>query len=129
MQDEKIHLRSYSLEIMSCRMIRKRNQRHCVKDAERLVYTENQSAALVEVHIVRVNKEIDEEYFIDEEEEVILVRHDSSASVNAILVATRSELKKNVKSFKHHEFIRRILKRKIKKEKKLSIAKTIRQEN
>jgi hypothetical protein len=78
---------------------------------------------------VKLSEETDEKIFIEDEVEVILVNHVFIIFVNVILATTRSEFKSNLKVNKYHESIRRILKRKIEKEEKLSIIKTIRQEN
>jgi hypothetical protein len=73
-------------------MMKRKSQRQCVKEAERLSYSIS-SQAQVDVHIVRLSEETDEEISIDDEAEVILVNHDPTTSVNAILAAARSEPK------------------------------------
>jgi hypothetical protein len=107
------------------RMMKRKSQRQCVKKIERLSYSIS-SQTQVDVHIVRLSEEIDEKIFIENEVEVVLVNHVFITFVNVILAATRSESKLNSKVNKHHESIRRILQRKIKKEEKLSTIKTIR---
>ncbi len=58
------------------------------------------------------------EFFIDEKKKkVVLVNHEFYANVDVILTATRSKFKVFKKLVKHHEFIKRILKKKIKKKK------------
>jgi hypothetical protein len=108
-------------------MMKKKSQRQCMKKIERFSYNIS-SQAQVDVHIVRLSKKIDEKIFIEDEVEVVLVNHAFITFVNVILATTRSESKSNSKVNKHHESIKRILKRKIEKEEKLSIIKTIRQE-
>jgi hypothetical protein len=67
------------------------------------------------------------ELFINEKKkEIILVNHEFYAKVNVILIVTRSEFKFFKKFAKYHEFIKRILKRKMKKEEKLFILKILR---
>jgi hypothetical protein len=109
-------------------MMKKKNQRQCVKKIECLSYSIS-SQTQVDVHIVRLSEEINEKIFIKDEVEVILVNHVFITCVNVILTTTRSESKLNLKVNKHHESIRRVLKRKIKKEEKLFTTKTVRQEN
>jgi hypothetical protein len=99
-----------------------------VKKIERLSYSIS-SQTQVNVHIVRLSEETDEKIFIEDEVKVVLVNHVLITFVNVILATTRSESKLNSKVNKHHESIRRILKKKIEKKEKLSTTKTIRQEN
>ncbi len=58
----------------------------------------------------------------------IFVNHEFYANVDVILIAARSEFKVFKKFVKHHEFIKRILKRKIKKKEKLFTFKILRSE-
>jgi hypothetical protein len=109
-------------------MIKKKNQRQCVKKIERFNYS-ILSQTQVNVHIVKLSERIDEKIFIKDEIEVVLVNHVFITFVNIIFATTRSESKSNSKVNKHHELIRRILKKKIEKEEKLFTTKTIRQEN
>jgi hypothetical protein len=98
-----------------------------VKNVEKLTYSNRVVAASIEVHTVRLKKNAKLEFFIDEKKkEAIFVNHEFYANVDVILTAARSKFKVFKKSAKHHEFIRRILKRKIKKEKKLFISKILR---
>jgi hypothetical protein len=98
-----------------------------VKNAEKLTYSNRVVAASIEVHTVRLKEDAKLEYFIDEKKkEAILVNHEFYASVDVILTAARSKFKVFKKSVKHHEFIKRILKRKIKKKEKLFISKILR---
>jgi hypothetical protein len=108
-------------------MIFYKSQRQCVENAEKLIYSNRVVAALIEVHTVRLKKNAKIDFFIDEKKkEVVLVNHEFYASVDVILTATRSEFKIFKKFAKHHEFIKRILKKKVEKEKKLFISKILR---
>jgi hypothetical protein len=61
------------------------------------------------------------ELFTDEKKkEIVLVNHEFYANVDVILNATRLKFKDFKKFVKYHEFIKRILKRKMKKEKNCS---------
>jgi hypothetical protein len=108
-------------------MILYKNQRQCVENAEKLIYSNRVVAVSIEVHTIRLKKNAKIEFFTDEKKKkVVLVNHEFYANVDVILTAARSEFKVFKKSAKHHEFIKRILKRKIKKEKKLLISKILR---
>ncbi len=56
------------------------------------------------------------------------MNHEFYVNVDVIFATTRSEFKMSRKFAKHHEFIRRILKRKVEKEKKLFTSKILRSE-
>jgi uncharacterized protein YueI len=108
-------------------MISYKSQRQCVENAEKLTYSNRVVAAVTKIHIVRLRKNAKVEFSIDEKKkEVVLVNHELYASVDVILIAARSESKVSKKSAKHHESIRRILKRKVEKEEKLFISKILR---
>jgi hypothetical protein len=108
-------------------MILYKNQRQCVENAEKLIYSNRVVAASIEVYTIRLKKNAKIEFFIDEKKKkIVLVNHEFYASVNVILIAARSEFKISKKFVKHHESIKRILKRKIKKEEKLFISKILR---
>jgi hypothetical protein len=98
-----------------------------VKNAEKLTYSNRVVAASIEVHTVRLRKDAKFEFFTDEKKkEAILVNHEFYANVDVILIAARSEFKIFKKFAKHHESIKRILKKKIKKKEKLLISKILR---
>jgi hypothetical protein len=98
-----------------------------VKNVEKLTYSNRVVAASIEVHTVRLKKNAKLEFSTDEKKKkAILVNHEFYASVNVILIAARSKFKIFKKFVKHHESIKRILKRKIKKEEKLFISKILR---
>jgi hypothetical protein len=98
-----------------------------VKNAEKLTYSNRVVAASIEVHTVRLRKDAKLEFSTDEKKKkAILVNHEFYANVDVILTAARSESKVFKKSAKHHESIRRILKRKIEKEEKLFTSKILR---
>jgi hypothetical protein len=101
-----------------------------VKNAEKLTYSNRVVAASIEVHTVRLRKNAKLEFFTDEKKKkAILVNHEFYANVDVILTAARSKFKIFKKSAKHHEFIKRILKRKIKKKKNCSFQKYCDREN
>ncbi len=108
-------------------MIFYKSQRQCVENAEKLIYSNRVVAVSIEVHTIRLKKNAKIEFFTDEKKkEVVLVNHEFYANVDVILTAARSKFKVFKKFAKHHEFIKRILKRKVKKEKKLFISKILR---
>jgi hypothetical protein len=81
---------------------------------------------VTEIHIVRLKKNADLELFINEKKkETVLMNHEFYVNVDVILATIRSEFKMFRKFAKHHEFIKRILKKKVKKEKKLLISKVL----
>jgi hypothetical protein len=126
LQKRRIHLDFYNFEIFHVRMILYKSQRQCVENAKKLIYSNRVVAASIEVHTIRLKKNAKIEFFIDEKKkEIVLVNHEFYANVNVILIAARSKFKIFKKFAKHHEFIKRILKRKIKK-KKLFISKILR---
>ncbi len=100
-----------------------------MNNVEKLIYSNRVVAASIEVHTIRLKKDAKIELFIDEKKKkVVLVNHEFYANVDVILIATRSKSKSFKKLVKHHEFIRRILKKKMKKEEKLLISKILRSE-
>ncbi len=108
-------------------MIFYKSQRQCVENAEKLTYSNRVVATIAKIHIVRLKKNANLKFFIDEKKKkTMLIDHELYVNVNVILATARSKFKMFKKSAKHHEFIRRILKRKVKKKKKLLISKTLR---
>jgi hypothetical protein len=127
LQEKKIHLDSYNFEAFHVRMISYKNQRQCVKNVERLTYSNRVVATATEIHIVRLKENADLELSIDEKKkETMLMNHELYVNVDVIFATIRSKFKMSRKFVKHHEFIRRILKKKMKKEKKLLISKILR---
>jgi hypothetical protein len=127
LQKRKIHLDFYNLETFHVRMISYKNQRQCVKNVEKLIYLNRVVAISTEVHIVRLKKNADSEFSIDEKEKkAMLMNHEFYVNVDVILATIRSKFKMSQKSAKHHEFIRRILKKKVKKKKKFFTSKILR---
>ncbi len=127
LQERRIHLDIYNFEVFHVRMTSYKNQRKCVKNVEKLIYSNNVVAASIEVHTIRLKKDAKIELFINEKKkEVVFVNHEFYANVDVILIATRSKSKVFKKLAKHHEFIRRILKKKVKKEEKLFFSKILR---
>ncbi len=127
LQKKRIHFDFYNFEIFHVRMIFYKSQRQCVENAEKLIYSNRVVAASIEVHTIRLKKNAKIKFFIDEKKkEIVFVNHEFYASVDVILIAARSKFKVFKKFVKHHEFIKRILKRKVEKEKKLLISKILR---
>ncbi len=127
LQKRRIHLDFYNFEVFHVRMILYKSQRQCVKNVEKLIYSNRVVAISTEVHIVRFKKNADLELSIDEKKKkTMLMNHELYVNVDVILATVRSEFKISRKSVKHHEFIKRILKKKVKKEKKLFISKILR---
>jgi hypothetical protein len=108
-------------------MISYKNQRQCVENAEKLIYSNRVVAVSIEIYTIRLRENAKIEFFTDEKKkEIVLVNHEFYANVDVILTAARSESKVSKKSVKHHELIKRILKKKIEKEEKLLISKILR---
>ncbi len=109
----RIHFDFYNSEIFHVRMILYKNQRQCVENAEKLIYSNRVVAVSIEVHTIRLKKNAKIEFFTDEKKKkVVLVNHEFYANVDVILTAARSEFKVFKKFAKHHQFIKRILKKK-----------------
>ncbi len=101
-------------------MIFYKNQRQCVENAEKLIYLNRVVAALIKVHTIRLKENAKIEFFIDEKKKkIVFVNHEFYANVDVILSAARSKFKIFKKFVKHHEFIKRILKKKNKKRRKV----------
>ncbi len=127
LQKRRNHFDFYNSEIFHVRMIFYKSQRQCVENAKKLIYSNRVVAVSIEVHTIRLKKNAKIEFFIDEKKKkIVLVNHEFYANVDVILIAARSKFKVFKKFVKHHEFIKRILKRKIKKEEKLFISKILR---
>ncbi len=127
LQKKRIHLDFYNFDVFHVRMIFYKNQWQCVENAKKLIYLNRVVAVSIEIYTIRLRKNVKNEFFIDEKKkEAILVNHEFYVNVDVILIATRSEFKVFKKFAKHHEFIKRILKRKIKKKKKLFTSKILR---
>jgi hypothetical protein len=127
LQERRIHLELYNFDASHVRMIFYKSQRQCVENAEKLTYSNRVVAASIEIHTVRLRENANLEFSIDEKKkEAMLMNHEFYVSVNVILATTRSKFKMSRKFAKHHEFIKRILKRKMKKEKKLFNSKILR---
>ncbi len=127
LQKRRIHLDFYNLDVFHVRMIFYKSQKQCVENAEKLAYSNRVVAAVTKIHIVRLKKNAESEFFTDEKEkETMLMNHEFYVNVDVIFATVRSKSKMSRKSAKHHEFIKRILKRKVEKEKKLLISKILR---
>ncbi len=126
LQKRRIHLDFYNSDVFHVRMIFYKSQRQCVENAEKLIYSNRVIATSIEVYTIRLKEDAKIEFFIDEKKEkVVLVNHEFYANVDVILIVARSKFKVFKKFAKHHEFIKRILKRKKKKEKKIVHFKNI----
>jgi hypothetical protein len=68
LQKRKIHFDIYNLEVFHVRMISYKNQRQCVENEEKLIYSNRVVATITKIHIVRLKKNADLELFIDEKE-------------------------------------------------------------
>ncbi len=129
LQKRRIHLDFYNFDVFHVRMILYKSQKQCVENAKKLVYSNRVVATVTKVHIVRLKKNANLELFIDEEKKkIVLMNHEFYVNVDVIFATTRSKFKMSRKFAKHHEFIKRILKRKVEKEKKLFISKILRSE-
>jgi hypothetical protein len=92
-----------------------KNQRQCVKEAEKLAYSNRVVVVFAKIHIVRLEENVVFELFTNEEKkDVVVINHESHVSVEIILAAARFKLKV-FNSFKKQELIKRILKKRIKK--------------
>ncbi len=126
LQKRRIHLDFYNFDVSHVRMIFYKNQRQCVENAEKLTYSNRVVATITKIHIVRLKKNADLEFFINEKKkEKMLIDHEFYVNVDVILATIRSKFKMFKQFVKHHEFIKRILKKK-KKKKKLFISKILR---
>ncbi len=115
LQNKRIHLDLYSLEVSHVRMTFYKNQRQCVKEAEKLAYSNRVVVVFAKIHIVRLEENVVFELFTNEEKkDVVVINHESHVSVEIILAAARFKLKV-FNSFKKQELIKRILKKRIKK--------------
>ncbi len=127
LQKKRIHCDFYNFEILHVRMIFYKSQRQCVENAKKLIYSNRVIAVSIEIYTIRLKKNAKIELFIDEKKKkVVFVNHEFYANVNVILIAARSKFKVFKKFVKHHEFIKRILKKKRKKKEKLFISKMLR---
>jgi hypothetical protein len=66
LQERRIHLDSYNLDVSHVRMILYKSQRQCVENAKKLTYSNRVVATITEIHTVRLKKNADLELFIDE---------------------------------------------------------------
>jgi hypothetical protein len=99
-------------------MILYKSQRQCVENAEKLTYSNRVVATITKIHIIRLKEDADLEFSIDEKEKkTVLMNHEFYVNVDVIFATIRSKFKMSRKFVKHHEFIKRILKKKIKKKK------------
>lgn len=105
-------------------MFNNKNQKNCVQNVERFKYFVY-SSSMIEIHTVRLKKDLIKKLFTNDKNEIIFIKHDSTIFVNIIITAIRAKIaKKKSKIEKYHKSIRRMLKRKIEKKEKLFIFKT-----
>ncbi len=103
-----------------------KNQRQCVKETEKLTYSNHVVVVFAKIHIIKFEENVVFELFTNEEKkDVVLIDHKSHVNVEIILTAIRFELK-TFNSFKKQELIKKILKKRIKKEKKFFTLKMLR---
>jgi hypothetical protein len=70
-------------------MILYKNQRQCVKNVEKLAYSNHVVAIATEIHTVRLRKNADLELSIDEKEKkAMLMNHEFYVNVDVILATT-----------------------------------------
>ncbi len=129
LQKKRIHFDFYNFDVFHVRMIFYKSQRQCVENAKKLIYSNRVVVIVTKIHIVRLKKNVDLELFIDEKKKkIVLMNHEFYVNVDVIFATIRSKFKMFRKFVKHHEFIKRILKRKVEKKKKLFILKILRSE-
>ncbi len=127
LQKRRIHLDFYNSDVFHVRMIFYKNQRQCVENAKKLTYSNRVVATIKEIHIVRLKKNANLELCIDEKKkETMLIDREFYVNVDVILATIWSKFKMFKKFVKYHEFIKRILKKKVKEKKKLFISKILR---
>ncbi len=66
LQKRKIYLDFYNLDIFHVRMILYKNQKQCVENAKKLIYSNRVVAIVAKIHIFRLKENADLEFFIDE---------------------------------------------------------------
>ncbi len=85
LQKKRIHLDSYNFDVFHIRMIFYKNQRQCVENAEKLIYSNHVIATIIKIHIVRLTKNADLELFIDEKKKnTMLMNHEFYINVDVI---------------------------------------------
>ncbi len=127
LQKRRIHLDFYNFDVFHVRTIFYKNQKQCVENAKKLIYSNRVVAIVTKIYIVRLKKNADLELFIDEKKKkIILMNHEFYVNVDVILATIRLKFKMFQKSAKHHDFITLIFKKKIQKDKKLLISKILR---
>jgi hypothetical protein len=125
LQKRKIHLDFYNSDVFYVRMILYKSQKQCVENAKKLIYLNRIVAIVAKIHIVCLKENADFELFINEKKkEIVLMNHEFYVNVDVIFATTRSKFKMSRKFAKHHEFIRRILKKKVEKKRNCSFQKS-----
>ncbi len=119
LQKKRIHFDFYNFEIFHIRMISYKNQRQCVKNVEKLTYSNRVVAVATKIHIVRLKKNVNLKFFIDEKKKkTMLMNHEFYVNVDVIFATIQLKFKVFRKFTKRHEFIERILKKKSEKKEK-----------
>ena len=93
---------------------------------ERMRY-ETASASSTEVNTLYLEKMNARKILTKKEQKMIIVKHDSNASIHVIAATARASIKK--KTSKRKKSIRKILRRQVEKEKRFSTSKSIRFDN
>jgi hypothetical protein len=73
LQKRKIHFDFYNSDVFHVRMIFYKNQKQCVENAKKLIYSNRVVAIVTKIHIVRLKKNADLKLFIDEEKKEIVL--------------------------------------------------------
>jgi hypothetical protein len=125
LQKRWIHLDFYNFDAFHVRMILYKSQRQCVENAKKLAYSNRVVTTITEIYIVLSQKNANLELFIDEKKKkTMLMNHEFYVNVDVIFATTRSKFKMFRKFVKHHEFIKRILKKRMKKRRNCSSQKS-----
>ena len=85
------------------------------------------STSSIEINTLHLEKMNAKKISTKKEQKIIIVKHDSSASIHVIATTARASIKK--KTSKRKKSIRKILRRQVEKEKRLSTSKSIRPGN
>ncbi len=94
LQKRRIHLDFYNLDVFHVWMIFYKRQRQCVENAEKLTYSNRVVAAVTKIHVVRLKKNAELEFFIDEKEkETMLMNHEFYVNVDVIFATNDQSLK------------------------------------
>ena len=93
---------------------------------ERMKY-ETASTSSIEVNTLHLEEMNAKKISTKKKQKMIIVKHDSSASIHVIATTAKASIKKETS--KRKKFIRKILRRQVEKEKRFSTSKFIRSDN